>query len=76
MVRPIYLGLRTQSDMGIISTLEDTHQSLILPAGQEEMMRFLANTENAQRINNLVEDIREALIEYQVCLLGVDFFHA
>ena len=29
---------------------------------------FLANTENAERINGLVEDIREVMIDYQVCV--------
>ena len=28
---------------------------------------FLANNENAQKIDDLIEDIREAMIEYQVC---------
>jgi hypothetical protein len=37
-------------------------------------MGFLANTENAQMINGLVEDIREALMDYQVCMSSYSFF--
>jgi len=33
-------------------------------------MEFLANTGNAQRVNSLVEDIHEALMDYQVCMLN------
>jgi len=34
---------------------------------QEDLALFLKNPENAQKLNGLVEDIRDALIEYQVC---------
>ena len=30
-------------------------------------MGFVTNTENAQRINGLVEDIHEVMMNYQVC---------
>jgi hypothetical protein len=36
-------------------------------------MEFLTKTENSQRINGVVEDIREALMEYQVCTLNHSF---
>ena len=36
-------------------------------------MRSLANTENPQRISGLVDDICEALMEYQVYLLNCSF---
>lgn len=62
--------LRANSDMGIARKLEDVHQSLNPLVQQGETTGFLTNAENAQRINNLVEDIREALINYQVCLLS------
>jgi len=32
-------------------------------------VEFLASTENAQRINSLVDDIYGALMDYQVCML-------
>ena len=34
---------------------------------QENFAQFLNVPENAQRINHLVEDVRYALMEYQVC---------
>ena len=35
-------------------------------ATQKNIAQFLSNTENAQKLNDLVDDIREALIDYQV----------
>ena len=34
---------------------------------QGDFAQFLSVLENAQRINHLVEDVRYALMEYQVC---------
>ena len=34
---------------------------------RENFAQFLSIPENAQRVNHLVEDIRHALMEYQVC---------
>ena len=62
------LWLETKFDIGIVRKLEDICQSLTLPAEQGRVMEFLTNTKNAQRINGLVEDICEALMDYQVCL--------
>lgn len=33
-----------------------------------KIVEFLTNTENAKKINGLVENINEALIKYQVCM--------
>ena len=54
--------------MGISRKLEDIHQSLTIPAEEGQALEFLVNTENVRKINDLVEDIREALLEYQVCM--------
>ena len=35
---------------------------------QEDVIRYLVNPENVQRLNGLVEDLHEALMEYQVCI--------
>ena len=48
--------------------MEDIHLSLTIPAEEGEALEFLTNAENARRINDLVEDVREALMEYQVCM--------
>jgi len=54
--------------MGLVRKLEDVHQELALLAGQGKVTEFLANAENAQRIDDLVEDIRQVMMDYQVCL--------
>jgi len=54
--------------MGTTRKLETICQGLTLPADQGKVKRFLDNTENAQRINSLVEDVHEALMGYQVCM--------
>ena len=55
--------------------MEDVGQELALLAGQgKKAAVFLANTKNAQRINGLVEDIREVMMDYQVCASNALFF--
>jgi len=36
-------------------------------ATREDLALFLGIPKNAQKINSLVEDIRDALMDYQVC---------
>ena len=61
------------SEMGIARKLEHICQGLTLPAEEGKVGEFMTNTENAQRINGLVEDIHEALMDYQVCILNYSF---
>ena len=35
-------------------------------AAQKNIVKFLNNAESAQKLNDLVDDIREAVIDYQV----------
>ena len=35
---------------------------------RSDIVDFLSDPENAQRLNGLVEDIRYALVDYQVCV--------
>ena len=53
--------------------LEGVGQNLTLPAERGEVRVFLTNPENAQRVNSLVEDIFDTLLEYQVCALAYLF---
>jgi len=55
--------------MRIARKLQDIHQDLTRLAKQGMVAGFLANTENAEKINGLVEDIREIMMDYQVCIL-------
>jgi hypothetical protein len=59
--------------MGIARKLEEVHQELALLERQGKVVGFLANTENAQKINDLVEDIRQVMMDYQVCAPNVSF---
>jgi hypothetical protein len=52
--------------MGIARKLEDVHQGLALLAEHGKVAGFLANTENAQRIDDLVEDVRQVMMDYQI----------
>ena len=35
-------------------------------AARNDIVQFLNNAENAQKLNGLVDDIREAVVDYQV----------
>jgi hypothetical protein len=52
--------------MGIARKLEDVHQALDPMTTQGDIVQFLSNAENAQKLNDLVDDIREAVMDYQV----------
>jgi len=52
--------------MEIIRKLEGVRQALDPMATQNDIVQFLSNAENAQKLNDLVDDIREAVIDYQV----------
>jgi len=47
--------------------LEDVCEALNPMTTQKDIAQFLNNAENAQKLNDLVDDIHEAVIEYQVC---------
>jgi len=53
--------------------LEDVCKSLVPMAAQKDIAQFLNNAENAQKLNDLVDDIHEAVIEYQVCTPNFPF---
>jgi len=52
--------------MGTTRNVESIRQALDPMATQNDIAQFLSNTENAQKLNDLVDDIREAVIDYQV----------
>ena len=53
-----------------IRKLENIHQALTPLAKQGNGMGFITNNENAQRIDGLVKDIHEAIMDYQVCMIN------
>ena len=50
--------------------LEDVHQDLVVLGSEGKTKGFFNNVENSDRLAGLVEDIRDALIDYQVCALN------
>jgi len=54
--------------MVVVRKLEAVHQDLTQLAKQGKMAGFLTNTENMQRIGDLVGNIDEAIQDYQVCV--------
>ena len=53
--------------MGISRELEEIGRAMSSLTTQNNLVDFLNDQENAQRLNSLVEDIRYALMDYQVC---------
>ena len=53
--------------MEIGRKLEDIHQDLALLGEQGKAKGFFNNVENADKLGGLVEDVRDAMMDYQVC---------
>ena len=54
--------------MGICRKLEDIRQDLALLGEQGKTKGFFNNVENADKLGGLVDDIRDAVMDYQVCI--------
>ena len=54
--------------MGIGSKLEDIHQDLARLGEQGKAEGFFNNIENADKLGGLVEDVRDTMMDYQVCI--------
>ena len=54
--------------MDITRQLEDVVRDLAQLERQGLIKGFLASTRNAKSINGLAEDVRGALMDYQVCM--------
>ena len=53
--------------MGISRKLQGVHRDLAPLEQQGKAVGFFNNFENAGTLGGLVEDIRDAMVEYQVC---------
>jgi len=53
--------------------LQDIRRDLAPLEGQGKVAGFFNNLENAGKLGGLVEDIRDAMIDYQVCVLNYLF---
>lgn len=56
---------------GVGRKLKQVGQTMDPIMTQRDLAEFLNNSENAQELNLLVEDIRYALIDYRVCSLSI-----
>ena len=59
--------------MGISRKLEDVRRNLTLLAEQGKVESFFNNVQNVDKLNSMVEDIRDAMMEYQVCAYESSF---
>ena len=57
--------------MGINRSMEDIRQGLARLEGQGKVEGFFNNVENADKLSGAVEDIRDAMMEYQVRIHGL-----
>ena len=48
--------------------LEDVRQDLTLLGEQGKTRGFFNNVENADKLGGLVEDLRDTIVDYQVCI--------
>ena len=63
---PPFSRFKSNSQIGIGRKLEDIRQDLVLLGEQGKTKGFFNNVENADKLGGLVEDVRDALIDYQV----------
>jgi len=54
--------------MGISRKLEGVRRDLTLLAEQGRVEGFFNNIQNVDKLDGMVEDIRDAMMEYQVCV--------
>ena len=59
--------------MEIARKLENVHQDLTLLAKQGRIEGFFNNVQNAEKLSGVVEDIRDAMMEYQVRMQNYSF---
>ena len=53
--------------MGVSRKLKEANQAMDLMMTREDVVDFLGDPEISQRLNGLMEDVRCALMDYQVC---------
>ena len=61
------------SHTGVGRKLQDVRQDLALLKEQGKVEGFFTNVKNADMLSGLVEDIRDAMIDYQVCVSDPPF---
>jgi len=59
--------------LGLARKLKEVHRDLTLLSEQGKAQGFFNNVKNADKLGGLVEDIRYAMMDYQVCTLNYSF---
>jgi hypothetical protein len=59
--------------MRAVSKFEDVRRNLVLLSEQGNIQGFFNNAKNADKLGGLVEDIRDAMMVYQVCMTHCSF---
>ena len=54
--------------------LQDIYRDLALLGEHGKVKGFFNNVNNADKLSGLAEDIRDAMMDYQVCALNAPFF--
>ena len=54
--------------MEIPRKLEDVHRDLTKLAEQGKVEGFFKNVQHVDKLGGIIEDIRDAMMEYQVCI--------
>ena len=54
--------------MRVDRKLENIHQDLVALGSQGKTKGFFNNVENADKLASLVEDVRDVMMDYQVCV--------
>jgi hypothetical protein len=62
----VFSEIPSQSDLMAERKLDDVLKELIPLSQQGKIAQFLNNAQNADKLGDLVEDIRDAMTEYQV----------
>ena len=60
--------MSVESDTGILRKLKEVVRDLAPLEKQGKVEGFFNNTENAVQLGGLVEGIRDAMMDYQVCV--------
>jgi hypothetical protein len=63
----VFSEVPNQSDLVAERKLDNVLKELIPLSQQGKIAEFLNNAQNADKLSDMVEDIRDAMTEYQVC---------
>jgi predicted mannosyl-3-phosphoglycerate phosphatase (HAD superfamily) len=70
--KPTFFKVKSRvSRTGVVRKLEDVRRDLAPLEEQGKVEGFFNNVVNADKLSGLVEDVRDAMMEYQVCIYSL-----